>query len=48
MLVSIMSVRLKVTLSDQDLKAAFRLFDADESGALDAAELREVLLGLGD
>lgn len=48
MFLSIMTVRLKVTLSDNDLRAAFKLFDRDGSGGVDAEEFRHVLRMLGD
>lgn len=48
MFLAIMTVRLKVTLSDNDLKAAFKLFDKDNSGSIDVDEFREVLESLGD
>lgn len=47
MFLNIMSVRLKVALSDNDLKAAFKLLDKDKSGSLDADEFRNVLQNLG-
>ena len=43
-----MTVRLKVALSDNDLKDAFRLLDKDRSGSLDADEFRTVLQNLGE
>lgn len=42
-----MTMRLKVALSDKDLKDAFRLLDSDNSGSLDAEEFRNVLQNLG-
>ena len=48
MFLSIMTARLAVTLSENDLKAAFKLFDRDGSGSLDADEFRYVLQNLGD
>ena len=48
MFLAIMTTRLKVTLSDKDLKKAFKLFDRDGSGSLDAAEFRHVLENLAD
>lgn len=43
-----MTVRLKVALSDNDLKEAFKLLDRDRSGSLDADEFRTVLQNLGE
>lgn len=48
MFLAIMTARLKVTLSDNELKAAFKLFDKDNSGSIDVDEFREVLESLGD
>lgn len=43
-----MTIRLKVTLSDNDLKEAFKLFDNDGSGSIDTKEFAQVLRMLGD
>ena len=43
-----MTVRLKVALSDKDLKAAFKLLDVNGSGSLDADEFRNILMNLGE
>lgn len=48
MFLSIMTARLKVALSDNELKAAFKLLDVDGSGSLEVDEFREVLRNLGD
>ena len=48
MFLQIMTVRLKVALSDKDLKAAFKLIDVDGSGSLDADEFRNILMNLGE
>lgn len=48
MFLQIMTVRLKVALSDKDLKAAFKLLDVDGSGSLDADEFRNILMNLGE
>lgn len=48
MFLSIVTARLAAPLSENDLKAAFKLFDRDGSGSVDADEFREVLQNLGD
>jgi len=48
MFLQIMTERLKVTLSDKELKAAFKLLDRDGSGSLDASEFQDFLTNLGD
>ena len=45
---NIMTVRLRVALSDNDLREAFKLLDKDQSGSLDAGEFRAVLQNLGE
>ena len=48
MFLNIMTIRLRVALSDNDLKDAFHLLDKDRSGSLDADEFRTVLQNLGE
>ncbi|KAJ7295726.1 hypothetical protein O6H91_18G077000 [Diphasiastrum complanatum] len=45
---TLMSKKSKNIDSEEDLKAAFRVFDKDHNGFISAAELRHVLTNLGE
>ncbi|XP_064624270.1 calmodulin-like isoform X2 [Lineus longissimus] len=43
-----MARKMKDTDSDEELKEAFKVFDEDGDGSISAAELRHVMLNLGE